>query len=941
MNDWLLNFYTEQAHLGFNEGDFTRVRNSCERVLAQRPKSTECWALLGEAALASKDSATAMKAYEHLIELESTNSQHFIQLGKTYLQLQAWPACALVLRQALKLEPDNAQASEMLGLVERMQAALLHQEALLPASGEVGRNDPCPCGSGLKYKKCCLANNTQSALRERFKEALQAEDWLQVESLSHEIDSQEPTLCQARGVALYHLGRLAEARTELEVVQSAGRLEHEANWILADCLLEHDLVQRAEPLVRRFLSVEPKRAEARRVLARCFMKQGRYEAAETELRHALLDEPSCSSAWDLLAELLCSSGRAEESLACNEQAVQQNSSNARAWYNLGNARMNQGFPSTQIRECFERSLQLKPDSHESLNNLGNTYFGDGMYDHAQTCLVHALKLKPDYALAWSNLGSLYIFLGRLPDATGCLKRAVAIDPNYADAWSSLAHSYLDQRRFQDAEYCMREALALRPDVANYWNNLGNALIGMGKTSRAIEYYQKALELDSGQKEAASNLGNALTNFVKIDEALIHYRRLLADYPIARPNFLFALNYHPDMTAQQIYTEYRNITDSFYPPRKYFDYQVERKVNRKLRVGYCSPDFRNHSCYYFIAPLLENHDRSRVELVAYSDVRDQDYITDQLRGQFDEWYDVVGMSDAALAEKIHTDRIDILVDMAGHTSGNRLSAFALKPAPVQASWMGYGYTTGLSQVDYFLTEAEVVPLGHESVFAERIWRMDTPAYAYQPNKAAPQVSPLPALRNGYITFGTLTRSVRVNYKVVRAWAAILNQVPGSRLILNSSTFNDEAIQQHYIAQFAEHGVSADRLEMGFETPPWEPLAQMDIGLDCFPHNSGTTLFESLWLGVPYITLRDRPSMGRLGSSILKGVGHLEWAADSEAEYVAKAVVLAGDIRALADIRGRLRGEMAASPVCDGASFAERLEQAYAQMWKRYCESGEQA
>ena len=310
------------------------------------------------------------------------------------------------------------------------------------------------------------------------------------------------------------------------------------------------------------------------------------------------------------------------------------------------------------------------------------------------------------------------------------------------------------------------------------------------------------------------------------------------------------------------------------------------------------------------------------------------MTTRYRGYIDHWVPTLGMSDEALAERVRADGIDILLDLAGHTARNRLGMFARRPAPVSLSWMGFGYTTGLSAIDYLLTDAASAPEGSEALFSEQPWRLATPAYAYRPAEGMGEVNALPAPANGHVTFGTLTRSVRINHRTVRVWSQILLRMPGARLVIDSGNYRDAGMRAGLIEKFAAHGIAPERLQIGYHTPPWDVLRGMDIGLDCFPHNSGTTLFESLYMGVPFITLAGRPSVGRLGSSILHGVGHPEWIAHSEDEYVEKAVALASDLPRLARLRAGLRAEMEASPIRDEAGFARKVEAAYREMFARW-------
>jgi predicted O-linked N-acetylglucosamine transferase (SPINDLY family) len=328
----------------------------------------------------------------------------------------------------------------------------------------------------------------------------------------------------------------------------------------------------------------------------------------------------------------------------------------------------------------------------------------------------------------------------------------------------------------------------------------------------------------------------------------------------------------------------------------------------------------------------------VTVYAYAELQKEDDATARYKNLVDHWIPTRGMGDAALAERIRADGIDILIDLAGHTAGNRLGVFARKPAPVSASWMGYGYSTGLSAIDYFLTDAWHAPAGSEAYFSETPWRLPV-GWVYRPpaEKQTGRPGPLPALANGVVTFGTLTRAVRINDDTVRVWSALLQRVPGSRLVVDSRSFRDAQTQTALAERFAAHGIAPERLQIGCSASGWEVLRRIDISLDCFPHNSGTTLFESLHLGVPFVSWADRPGLGCLGSAILHGAGHPEWVARSETEYIDKAIALASDLPRLAQLREQLPQQLRASPVMDEAAFARAAEEAFRQMFARWEQS----
>jgi predicted O-linked N-acetylglucosamine transferase (SPINDLY family) len=337
---------------------------------------------------------------------------------------------------------------------------------------------------------------------------------------------------------------------------------------------------------------------------------------------------------------------------------------------------------------------------------------------------------------------------------------------------------------------------------------------------------------------------------------------------------------------------------------------------------------------FLVPLLDHHNHDDFEIYAFAEIIKEDEVTEFYKNSVDHWIKTNGMSDDALSDLIRSHEIDILIDLAGHTKGNRLGVFARKPAPVSVSMFGYGYTTGLSAIDYFVGDEKMFPEGSEHLFSEQTFPLKE-GYSYRPAEGMGEVNSLPALDKGYVTFGTLTRSVRINHKTIRVWSEILKQVKGSKLILNSKSFVDPGFQQTMAARFSGEGIHSDRLIMGYDSPPWDVLRQIDISFDCFPHNSGTTLCESLYMGIPFVTLAGRPSVGRIGAAVLTGAHHPEWIAETESEYIEKTVALASDLPELAHIRRQLRDEKQSQPFMDEALFVKKLEQTYRQMWQQWC------
>jgi len=591
--------------------------------------------------------------------------------------------------------------------------------------------------------------------------------------------------------------------------------------------------------------------------------------------------------------------------------------------------------------AIEQAARHAPDDFEAHFNLGNARYEEEQYDLAEQSFRCAVELNPAHAESRSNLGQTLLKLGRTSDAEQQLRAALALNPNLVVARNNLGNLLSSWREYGEAEAHYRHALTCAPDNAEVICNLAIALYDQSRFDEAEALTREALAIDPAFAGAHRNLGHILQSKSDFRGAEACFRDAIRYAPQCLANYdsyLFTLNYDPDLGESEIFDVYREFDHAFGMPLRstWPIHGNDRSLKRRLRVGYMSPDLRQHTVACFLEPLLANHDHDLFEIFAYAEIDREDHVTSRFRGYTDHWRCTFGQSDEAVWSQIERDGIDILVDLAGHTTGHRLMVFARKPAPVSLTWLGYGYTTGLSAIDYFLADPAMVPPGSERLFAERLWRLQTPSFAFRPLYDMGDPGLVPALSRGYVTLGTLTRSVRVNHRVVRVWSAILQRLPKARLVIDSRNYAFPETRELLYERFAAHGIGRERLEIGCHSPPWDVLRGMDIGLDCFPHNSGTTLFESLYMGVPFVTLAGRPSVGRLGSSILEGLGHPEWIAWTEEEYVEKVVALAGDLPRLTLLRAGLRQEMAHSPLMNEQAFTRKVETAYRQMFQRWAE-----
>jgi tetratricopeptide (TPR) repeat protein len=363
------------------------------------------------------------------------------------------------------------------------------------------------------------------------------------------------------------------------------------------------------------------------------------------------------------------------------------------------------------------------------------------------------------------------------------------------------------------------------------------------------------------------------------------------------------------------------------------------VGRRLRVGFVSGDLKRHPVSFFLENVLKHLDRDKVEPVAYSLSVHEDEVTERVKPLFENWQSLLGLTPKQAAEQVHQDRVDILLDLHGHTTNSGLPLFAFKPSPIQANWIGYFASTGLPTMDYFIGDRYTLPEGEEDHFIEKPWRLPRGYLCFQPPEETVEIETPPSTRGEPVTFGCFNNLHKMDDPVVRVWSRLLLAVPGSRLFLKTKEFEHAFRREEITKTFADHGISEDRLILEGVSARTEYLMRynrIDVALDPFPYNGGTTSVEALWMGVPVVTLRGDRFVAHMGEGILNHLGHPEWIAGNEEDYVAKAIALVNDPALLADIRSRLRGELLASPLCDGPGFAQQLGDAFVEMWQRHCD-----
>jgi len=701
----------------------------------------------------------------------------------------------------------------------------------------------------------------------------------------------------------------------------------------------------AEALYRRILAAQPNHAGALHFLGVIALQGGRHDAALEWIRKSIVIDPNNPVAHSNLGVVWRATGRLDEAIAAYRRAVALQPDYPEAHNNLGNALREQGELDEAIAAC-QRALELQPNLLDAHVNLGDLLRDRGQLDDAIAAYRSALEIKPDFPEVCLSLGAALACLSRLDEAISAYRRALELRPDSAEIHVNLGAAFAGLGRLDEAMAEYRRALELKTVHPEAHNNLGNALKRSGQLDAAIAEYRRALEVKPDYPEAHNNLGNALKDRGELNEAIAAYRRALQikpDYVGAQSNLVHALHYHPSRDAMALAEELRGWNRKFGDPlRQYVRPRSHAPaVGGRPRVGYVSPDFRNHPVGRFALPLFEQHDRERFEIFCYSGVTSSDWMTERFQRLAGKWRVTVGVSDARLAEMIREDGVDILVDLAMHTAGNRLLTFARQPAPVQVAWLAYPGSTGLPSIGYRLTDSHMDPPGEDSdPMGSRsrgtAWSAEEPVRlpdcwcCYDPMDDAPEINALPALSTEDVTFGSLNNFAKMNEGVLALWARVIGAVKGSRLLM----FCPEGWARERVhAFFGSRGIGAERVELAGYLPRWEYLSlyqRIDIGLDPFPCNGMTTTCDALWMGVPVVTLPWEMPASRAGLSLLSCVGLGELAAASEEDYARIAVGLAGDLPRLAHLRATMRARMQASPLMDAPRFARNVEAAFRRM-----------
>ena len=775
-----------------------------------------------------------------------------------------------------------------------------------------------------------------------------------------------------RAAALFNAGRYAEAEGQCRDLVSRYP-DSGFGWnLLGACL--HAQGKDALPAFERAVALLPGDAEALCNLGIARQGAGRLREATQSYRAALALESGLIRAHFNLGNALQELGEPADAAASYRRAIALAPDFADAHNSLGGVLQALGEAAAAAASCRE-AIRLRPDFAEAHNTLATAQFALGDMAAAADSCRRALALKPDFAAAHNNLGNVQGKRGDLAEAESCFRHALALAPRLARAHSNLGEVLHKLGQHEDAAACCRQALELQPRMVAAHTNLGNALLTLGKTNDAVEHYLRAIEADPSSADAYNslgvarraqhpaeaiarfrqaialrpdyadahnNLGITLLELSDTDGALASLRRALTARPLyaqAHSNLLFFQSHDPTVGPEALFAEHRAFGEKFEGPlhAHWPELDNTREPERRLQVGIVSADLRNHAIAYFLEPVLaELATDPGLALHAYCNHHTEDAVTQRLRGHTAHWHRVFGLDDDALAAKIRADRIDLLIDLSGHTAGNRLLTFARKPAPVQLTWMGYPGTTGLTAIDYLLTDRHFLPPGEfDDQFTEKLVLLPASA-PFLPSAEAPEVVPLPALRNGFVTFGSFNRGDKVTPAVVALWSGLLRALPDARMLLAGRPGADA--DNALAGCFEREGVARSRLRFEPRCSMDAYLGlhgQVDVCLDTWPYNGGTTTLHAAWMGVPTLNLAGRTPASRVGACIQGHLGLEAFVADDPAAFVRHGVYWASHLDELAQLRGELRQRFARSAIGQPGVIAAGLRRALRMVWQNWC------
>ncbi len=742
------------------------------------------------------------------------------------------------------------------------------------------------------------------------------------------------------GNTLYDLGQLAAAATSYQRAIKIQPKFAEAHYNLGSVLNEQGQAELAVTSYKKSLKFAPKHAAVHYNLALVLHELKQYAQAISYYRSALALQADFSDARINLADCLAKTGKSDEAITIYEKLIVVDTNKFAAYNNLALLYEKQGRKQ-EAEALYQQALAIKPDYIDALNNLGRLLRELGRFGEAEINYRQVINYQPEHAETYNSLAILLQQQGDLVQAEYLYKKAIQLDELQKDTHINLGVMYYHQMRFGEAEQAFLRVLELDPEYVVAISNMAALMQFQGKSSLADEWIKKGLSIQADF--LSLHVSNALNCLNKghIKQAIQSCFKILdinQDSLDACSVILFAMNYDADYSAVE-YLKQAQIFSQMVARQvevKYSTWYCEPNP-QKLRVGIVSGDFLQHPVGYFLQNCLKHLAGKNIELCAYANQNSEDALTEQVKPYFTQWRSIQGLSDKLVAETILADGIHILLDLSGHTADTRLQVFGYKPAPVQASWLGYFASTGLAEMDYFLADKVSVPLTHQDHFVEKIIYLPDTRLCFTAPANEIAVSSLPASNNGYITFASFQNRAKISDDVLALWAQVMQALPESRLRWQCRSFNDAPLCAEVKQRMVDAGIDITRVSLLANVSRDAYFAahhQVDMILDSFPYTGGTTTCEALWMGVPTLTLAGDSLIARQGASLLTAAGLADWVADSPAQFVAKAQQFASDYNALSQLRSQLRAQVLASPLFDGERFAQNMQHALWQMWQAH-------
>lgn len=918
----------KKAFAYLQAGDADGALFFLDSLYAEAPKNPDVCNLYGLALVALERHADALPYFETALDQDPDFIPYYINFANALMGAGAPEKAVPIFKKALAINPRNGAVRNGLAHAYAMQGALEEATDLFLEIAASGRDD-----ANLERMLATILKD-QGRLDEAFSHAEKA----------------------------VLLDNTPDNRNALGIVSLA-----QGNF------------EAAKDIFRALTLDTPNFADGWNNLGIVFKKEASYKEAEVAFRQALSLAPTDGAIMGGLAYTLARQNRMDEAEALYEKASLLLPEDVTLLNNKALFLQQKGDLAA-AQSLLEKALTVSPDNPSVINNLGSVYRGLKLYDKAIALLERLLEKEEASAGLYNNIGLIYFDCNKWSEAEIYFKKALEKDQSLPEASNNYANLLMRRNKYDEAEAMYLQALEARADYPEALGGLGNLCLRQREYDKAKGYFEQVLEISPGHPLPLYSLGVLLWNQNDFSAAMPYFEELAAreetsplylnmlgvsavsmcdcekafaafrrmidlpdnNIPSFHSNYIFALHYDEKMSDEDIFDAHLEWNRRYAAEEKDLSrpHKNLRNPDKKLKIAYLSGDFRAHSVAFFAAPLLEAHDRSQVEVYAYSNVQKPDKMTGEIKQTVDHWKDIVGLTTEELLAQVLEDEIDILIDLSGHTADNHMVLFTAKAAPVQASYLGYPNTTGLDAMDYRIVDDWTDPIGTDKWATETLVRLPESFLCYRPHRRdVPDVAPAPHLTKGHVTFGCFNNLSKVGPSVLSAWGAILAASPEAHLFLKAKQIGDDDIRARVEEGLLSAGARPDQLIFESYAPNlYEHLSlygRVDLALDSFPYNGTTTTCEALWMGVPVLTYSGHRHSGRVSSSILTTVGMDAFVATDRDDYIAKAISFARDPASLASCRAGLREKMASSPLCDEQRFARHMEDAYREMWRTYC------